>query len=213
LHQANGGYLVVNAHDLLRYPFSWDALKRTIKNQEIRTEIMDEALPVTATTALEPEAIPFKAKVILIGDLGTYYMLYDIDEDFRKLFKVRADFGYTMDRTPEALQNYTEFIASRVREDGLIPFDRAAVAKVIEFGARMAEDKEKLAARFVDVVEVIQEASHWASKNGRDVVTGADVDQTVEERRYRASHLEERIQKRIAHLCSNLYGAWWRGCH
>ena len=197
LHQANGGYLVVNAHDLLRYPFSWDALKRTIKNQEIRTEIMDEALPVTATTALEPEAIPFKAKVILIGDLGTYYMLYDIDEDFRKLFKVRADFGYTMDRTPEALQNYTEFIASRVREDGLIPFDRAAVAKVIEFGARMAEDKEKLAARFVDVVEVIQEASHWASKNGRDVVTGADVDQTVEERRYRASHLEERIQKRI----------------
>jgi lon-related putative ATP-dependent protease len=197
LHQANGGYLVVNAHDLMRYPFSWDALKRTIKNQEIRTEIMDEALPVTATTALEPEAIPFKAKVILIGDLSTYYMLYNIDEDFRKLFKVRADFGYTMDRTPEALQNYTEFIASRVREDGLIPFDRTAVAKVIEFGARMAEDKEKLAARFVDVVEVIQEASHWASKNGHEVVTGADVDQTVEERRYRASHLEERIQERI----------------
>jgi lon-related putative ATP-dependent protease len=197
LHQANGGYLVVNAHDLLRYPFSWDALKRTIKNQEIHIEMMDEALPVTATTALEPEAIPFKAKVILIGDLGTYYMLYDIDEDFRKLFKVRADFAYTMDRTPEALQNYTEFIASRVREDGLIPFDRTAVAKVIEFGARMAEDKEKLAARFVDVVEVIQEASHWASKNGHKVVTGTDVDQTVEERRYRASHLEERIQERI----------------
>jgi lon-related putative ATP-dependent protease len=197
LHQANGGYLVVNAHDLLRYPFSWDALKRTIKNQEIRTEMMDEALPVTATTALEPEAIPFKAKVILIGDLGTYYMLYDIDEDFRKLFKVRADFAYTMDRTPEALQNYTEFIASRVRDDGLIPFDRTAVAKVIEFGARIAEDKEKLAARFVDIVEVIQEASHWASKNGHKVVTGADVAQTVEERRYRASHLEERIQERI----------------
>lgn len=197
LHQANGGYLVVNAHDLLGYPFAWDALKRAIKNQEIRTEIIDEALPVTATTALEPESVPFKAKVILIGDIGTYYMLYNLDEDFRKLFKVRADFRYTMDRTPEAMQSYAEFIASRVRADSLIPFDRMAVAKVIEFGARVAEDKEKLVARFVDVVEVIQEASHWASKNGHEVVTGADVDQAVEERRYRASHLEERIQKRI----------------
>jgi lon-related putative ATP-dependent protease len=197
LHQANGGYLVVNAYDLLGYPFSWDALKRTIKNQKIRIEMMDEALPVTATTALEPEPIPIKAKVILIGDIGTYYTLYNLDEDFRKLFKVRADFGYTMDRTPEALQSYAEFVASRVREDNLIPFDRTAVAKVIEFGARVAEDKEKLAARFVDVVEVIQEASHWASKNGQEVVTGADVDQAVEERRFRASHLEEQLQQRI----------------
>jgi len=197
LHQANGGYLVVNAQDLLGYPFAWDALKRSIKNQEIKIEMMDEALPVTATTALEPEPIPFRAKVILIGDIDTYYMLYNLDEDFRKLFKVRADFRYTMDRTPEAMHSYAEFIASRVRADSLIPFDRTAVAKVIEFGARVAEDKEKLVARFVDVVEVIQEASHWASKNDHQVVTGADVDQAVEERRYRASHLEDQIQERI----------------
>ena len=197
LHQSNGGYLVVNAHDLLSYPFAWDALKRTIKNQEIQIEMMSESLPVTVTTALEPEPVPFKAKVILIGDIGTYYMLYDLDEDFRKLFKVRADFRYTMDRTPEAMHNYAEFIASRVRADDLIPFDRTAVAQVIEFGARVAEDKDKLVARFVDVVEVIQEASHWASKNGHEVVTGADVGQAIEERRYRSSHLEERMQKRI----------------
>jgi len=197
LHQANGGYLVMNARDLLGYPFAWDALKRAIKNQEIRTEMMDEALPITATTALEPEPIPFKARVILIGDIDTYYLLYNIDEDFRKLFKVRADFRYSMVRTPEAMQSYAEFIASRVRADNLLPFDRSAVAKVIEFGARVAEDKEKLAARFVDVVEVIQEASYWAGKNGHPVVTGADVDQTIEERRYRASHLEERLRERI----------------
>jgi lon-related putative ATP-dependent protease len=197
LHQANGGYLVVNAPDLLGYPFAWDALKRAIKNQEIRTEMIDEALPVTATIALEPEPIPFKAKVILIGDAGTYYTLYNLDEDFRKLFKVRADFGYTMDRSPEAMQSYAKFIASRVRADGLIPFDRTAVARVIEFGARVAEDKEKLAARFVDVVEVIQESGHWARKNGRQIVTQADVDQTLEERRYRANHMEEQLQERI----------------
>lgn len=197
LHQSNGGYLVVNAHDLLSYPFAWYALKRTIKNQEIKIEMIDETLPVTATTALEPEPIPFKAKVILIGDLSTYYLLYNLDEDFRKLFKVRADFRYTMDRTTEAMHSYAEFVATRVRADGLIPFDRAAVAKVIEFGARTAEDKEKLAARFVDVVEVIQEASYWASKNGHEVVTSADVDQAVQERRYRASLMEDRIQERI----------------
>ena len=197
LHQANGGYLVVNAQDLLEYPFAWDALKRSIKNQEIRTEIIDETMPFAATTALEPEPIPFKAKVILMGDIGTYYMLYRLDEDFRKLFKVRADFSYAMDRTPEAMQSYAEFIASRVRADSLIPFDRTAVAKVVEFGVRVAEDKDKLAARFVDVVEVIQEASYWAGENGKQVVTGADVDQAIEERRYRATHLEEQLQKRI----------------
>jgi lon-related putative ATP-dependent protease len=197
LHQANGGYLVVSARDLLAYPLAWDALKRSIKNQEIKTEMIDEAMPVTATTAMEPEPIPFKAKVILIGDSGTYYMLYDLDDDFRKLFKVRADFGYTMDRSPQAMQSYAEFIASRVRADGLLPFDRTAVARVIEFGARVAEDKEKLATRFVDVVEVVQEAGHWARQNGHQVVTSADVDRALEERRYRANYLEERLQERI----------------
>jgi len=197
LHRANGGYLVVNARDVLANPFAWDALKRTIKNQEIRTEMMEEDLPAAVTIALEPEPIPFKAKVILIGDTATYYMLYDLDEDFRKLFKVRADFGFTMDRSPEAMQSYAEFIASRVRADGLIPFDRTAVAKVIEFGARLVEDKEKLVTRFVDVVEVIQEASYWAGQNGNRTVTAADVDRAIEERRYRASYVKEELQKRI----------------
>lgn len=197
LHRANGGYLVVNARDLLSYPFAWDALKRAIKNQEIRTEMVEEALPITATSALEPEPIPFKAKVILIGDVSTYHLLYGLDEDFRKIFKVRADFAYTMERSTEALRSYAEFIASRVRADGLLPFDRTAVARVVEFGARVAEDKDKLAVRFVDVVEVIQEASYWAGQNKREVVTGHDVDQALEERRYRADYLQERLQKRI----------------
>jgi predicted ATP-dependent protease len=149
------------------------------------------------TTALEPEPIPFQAKVILIGDVGTYYTLYDLDEDFRKLFKVRADFGYTMDRSSEAVHSYAEFIASRLRADGLLPFDRTAVARAIEFGVRIVENKEKLAARFVDVVEVIQEASHWASQNGHQVVTGTDVDQALEEREYRTNHLEQQLRERI----------------
>lgn len=197
LHQANGGYLVINAPDLLAHPFAWDALKRTIKNQEITTEMMDEPLPVTATIALEPEPIPFDAKIALVGDAYTYHMLFDLDEDFRELFKVRADFGYTMDRSPEAMESYAQFIASQVRSDGLLPFDRGAVARVIEFGAWVAEDKEKLATRFGDVMEVIQEAAHWAKGKGRQVVSAEDVDQALQERRDRASQLEERLRERI----------------
>jgi lon-related putative ATP-dependent protease len=197
LQRANGGYLVVSARDLLAYPFAWDALKRTIKNQEIRTEMMEEDLPAAVTVILDPEPIPFKAKVILIGDTATYYTLYDLDEDFPKLFKVRADFRSTMDRSPETMRSYAEFVASRVRADGLLPFDRTAVARVIEFGARLVEDKDKLATRFVDVVEAIHEASYWAGQASRQAVTAADVERAIQERRYRAGYVQEQIQKSI----------------
>jgi lon-related putative ATP-dependent protease len=197
LHHANGGYLVVNARDLLSHPFAWDALKRAIKNQEITTEMVDEAMPPTATSALEPEPIPFKAKVILVGDARTYYLLFDRDEDFRELFKIRADFSYTMGCSAQELHSYADVITSRVRADGLLPFDRKAVARVIEFGARLAEDKHKLTTSFGDVVEIVHEAAYWAQAKGDSVVTDVHVDQALEERRYRASYLEERMREQI----------------
>ncbi len=197
LHHANCGYLVVDARDLLSHPFAWDALKRAIKNRQITTETVDETLQPTATTALEPEPIPFKAKVILVGDAQTYYILFDRDEEFRELFKVRADFGYNVDRSLETIQNYAQLIASQVRADGLLPFDRKAVGRIIEYSARLAEDKEKLTTFFGDVVEVIHETAHWAKANGHRVVTDVDVEQALDERRYRASFLEERIRREI----------------
>ncbi len=197
LHRANGGYLVINARDLLEYPLSWKAVERTIKNQEIRTEMIPEAMPIAATTTLEPQCVPFNAKVILIGDWSTYSVLYELDEDFRKFFKIRADFNAYMDRTPETMHEYAQFIAARVRQDGLIPFDRSAVAKVIETGSRLVEDKAKLSTRFASVVEIIHEASFWAGRNGRATVTAEDVEKTIEERRYRAGHVQEQMQREI----------------
>ncbi len=197
LHRANGGYLVLNARDLLEYPFAWEALKRTIRNQEIRTEMPGDTMPAPMTTSLEPECIPFKAKVILIGDWSTYEMLYELDDDFRKLFKVRADFAVSMERTPEAMQQYAQFIARRVRVDGLLPFHRSAVARIVEVGARLVEDKHKLSTRFSGILEVIHEASYWASVNGYRVVTAEDVDQAMREGRYRASYLPEQIRRQI----------------
>jgi predicted ATP-dependent protease len=197
LHRANGGYLVIEARDLLESPLAWDALKRAIKNREIRTEVLHVVAPTAVTTSLEPECIPFQAKVILVGDWSTYALLYDLDDTFRKIFKVRADFGSWMERTPEAMQRYAEFVASRVRADNLLPFDRLAVARIIESGTQLVEHKERLSARFAGVIEVIQESSYWAGRNGHSVVTRADVDRAEEERRYRASHVQEQLQKSI----------------
>ena len=197
LHRANGGYLVLNARDLLEYPLAWEALKRTIRNQEIRTETPSDLMMAPMTTSLEPECIPFKAKVILIGDWATYEMLYELDDDFRKIFKVRADFAISMERTPEAMQQYAQFIARRVRADGLLPFHRSAVARIVEIGARLVEDKHKLSTRFSGILEVIHEASYWASVNGHQVVTAEDVDQAIREGRYRAGHLPEQIRRQI----------------
>jgi lon-related putative ATP-dependent protease len=204
LHQANGGYLVVNARDLLAQPFAWDALKRAIRNRHIAMETVDELTPPTATTSLEPEPIPFRAKVILVGDTRTYYLLFDRDEDFRELFKVRADFGHTMGRSAESVRHYAELIASQVRADRLLPFDRGAVARVVEYGVRLAEDKAKLTASFGEVVELIHEAAHWARTQDHQVVTDADVDRALEERRFRSSHLEERVREDILHGSINV---------
>jgi len=198
LHRANGGYLVINARDLLEQPLAWEALERTIKNQEIRTEMIPETLPLAATTTtLEPQCVALSAKVILIGDWSTYSILYNMDEDFRKFFKVRADFNSHMERSSETMYQYAQFIASRVRADNLLPFDRAAVARVIEVGVRLVEDKNRVSTRFANIVEVIQEASFWARRSERSTVTAEDIDHTMEERRFRASHIQEEMQRSI----------------
>ena len=198
LHRANGGYLVINARNLLEQPLAWDGLERAIKNQEIRIETIPEALPLAATTiTIEPQCVPFKAKVILIGDWNAYSILYNMDEDFRKFFKVRADFSSHMERSPEAMHQYAQFIASRVKEDNLLPFDRSAVARVVEAGTRLVEDQNRLSTRFASVVEVIQEASFWAGRSKRSTVTAEDVDHAMEERRYRSSRIQEEMQRSI----------------
>jgi lon-related putative ATP-dependent protease len=198
LHRANGGYLVINSRDLLEQPLAWEALERTIKNQEIRTEMISETLTLAAPTkTLEPEPVPFNAKIILIGDWSTYAILYDMDEDFRKFFKVRADFSSHMERSPESVQQYAQFVASRIRADGLLPFDRGAVARIVEEGVRLVQDQNRLSTRFASIVEIIQEASFWAKRSERSLVTAEDVDRTMEEKRYRASRFQEEMRRQI----------------
>ncbi|MEW6080819.1 MAG: AAA family ATPase [Bacillota bacterium] len=197
LHRANGGYLILHAADVLKYPLAWDGLKRTLRNREIKIENMGEQLRADAVVGLQPEAIPLDVKVIMIGSPWIYQALYVMDEDFRKLFKVRADFDMSMARTQEHAEKYGAFIGSVCSREGLIHFDREAVARVIEYSSRLVEDQEKLSTRFNDIVELLYEANAWAKKEHSHAVSASHVDQALEEKAYRSMLVEEKIQEMI----------------
>jgi lon-related putative ATP-dependent protease len=197
LHRANGGYLMVEAREILTKPLAWEGLKRALKDNEIKIESLYQALGAISTRTLEPEPIPLDIKVVVTGNPMIYYLLYNLDEDFRELFKVKADFGLQMDWTDEALQQYAQFIGTIVNEEDLTHFSPSGTAKVIEQSARLIGDKEKLATKFGDIVDLIREASYWANQNGNDLVQGEDVKKAIDEQIYRANRLEERIQELI----------------
>ncbi|MCB9133150.1 MAG: AAA family ATPase [Anaerolineales bacterium] len=197
LLQANGGFLVVDARALLRQPLAFEALKRSLRHKQVRIEELSEQLSVVATTSLSPQPIPLNVKVILIGDPYTYYLLYAYDDEFQKLFKVRADFASEMTWNDENTVKIARFIRTRSEEEGLRAFDLTGVAKVVEHAGRLVEDQRKLTTRFADVADVIREADYWAGKAGHTLVTGADVERAIEERRYRSGQVEERVREAI----------------
>ena len=198
LHRANGGFLVVQAFDLLTSPQAWDALKKTIRAGEVRIENLGEQLSPVPTATLKPEPVPAKIKVVLVGLPYIYFLLYNLDEDFRQLFKVRADFGVEMDRTDEHVRSYAQFIASLVAEKGLRHFDRSGVAKVVEYGSRLEQHQGKLSTRFLDVGDVIAEASFWAGKERARYVQGRHVQKAIDQKIYRSNLVEERLRDLIA---------------
>ncbi len=197
LHRANGGYLILNVRDLLLSPFAWDALKRALKDRQVRIEELGEQFSLVSTVTLQPEPIPLDVKVVLIGHPLLYYLLHYYDEDFPKLFKVKADFTTRMDRTPESNCDYALFIQTICREENLPPFDRGGVAKVIEYSSRLVEDQGKLSTRFGEIADLVREAVYWARRDGRAVVTAQDVQRAVEAKVYRSNAVEERIQELI----------------
>ncbi|MEZ4832234.1 MAG: ATP-binding protein [Caldilineaceae bacterium] len=193
LHRANGGYLIIDVLDVLTKPFAWDALKRALMNQEIRIEPMAEEYALIATKTLEPQPIPLNVKVVLTGDPLLYYLLYNADEEFRELFKVKADFAQDMSWGAETTMQYARFIGDLCRNENLKHFDPSGVARVVEEGARMVAHQGKLSIRFGDVVDLIHQASYWAGHIGNGLVTANDVQRAIDERIFRSDRLEERM--------------------
>lgn len=194
--RANSGYLVLNAFDALTEPGVWKALKRVLMNRKL--EIQDVVSQyLFSTTNIKPEPIEINTKIIFIGSDEIYYLLSEYEEDFKKIFKVRADFDYEMKNTPKALNDLAGLVTKLCDEENLLHFDRFAVAKLAEFSARYAGSKNKLTARFSVVADIVREANFWAKDSGADIVTGDHVKIAYENYIYRHNMIEEKINEMI----------------
>jgi lon-related putative ATP-dependent protease len=194
--KANGGYLVVNALDALVEPGVWATLKRTLRNQVFELQNY-AALFLFSSARLKPQPIKINVKLVMIGDEEIYNLLYANDEDFRKVFKIKAEFDSEMVKSDDAIKDYIRFIKKIGEEDGLRPFDRTGMAAVIEYGTRIAGRHQKLSTRFNVIADVVRESSYWAGKDGQAVAAGRHVEQAVRERFERVSLIEDKIQEMI----------------
>lgn len=197
IHRANGGYLILQAMDVLTSPLVWGTLKRALRCREARLENFGEQFSAVPIATLDPQPIPLDVKVVFVGNPWLYYLLFRADEDFRKLFRVKADFSIDMEREEEHVALYAGFISSRIRDERLRPFDKSAVARIIEHGSRLIEHQEKLSTRFIEIADLLTEADYWAGKDGADIARAEHVERAIEEKTYRSNLLEERIQDLI----------------
>jgi lon-related putative ATP-dependent protease len=195
LHQANGGYLILDARKVLMQPYAWEGLKRILQSQDIRIESLGQMLSLISTVSLEPDPIPLDIKVVLLGERILYYLLCEYDPEFGELFKVAADFDDMVSRTEENNQHYAQFVATLARQDNLRPLDPGAVARVIDHSARMVEDAEKLSSRFGKIADYLRESDYWAKQAGRELISAEDVEHAISAHDRRQSRIRERLQE------------------
>ena len=197
LHRANGGYLVVQAREVLMQLFSWEALKRALRSGEIQIESLGAAMSLMSTVSLQPMSIPLDVKVVLLGDRLLYYLLQQYDPDFDELFKVAVDFNDETDCSPENCILYARMLATLAKQDDVRPLDRSAVALVIEQAARYAGDKEKLTTHMRSIADLVRESDHWAGVNDASVVTREHVQVAIDQQIYRSDRIRQRIHEEI----------------
>lgn len=196
LHAANGGYIIINMADLMHNPESWEGIKRAIKTNSITIENIYSIAGIVSG-GMKPQPIPLNIKIVLIGSGQLYHMLYNYDEDFRKLFKIKADFDIDMSSIDDNIIKYAKFISSHCEKKGLLHFDNTGVAAVVEYSRRLADHKNKLSTRFNDIVEVLIEADAWTRIDAEEVVTSYYVKKAIKEKYYRSNRIEEKLQELI----------------
>ncbi|HTW91761.1 MAG TPA: ATP-binding protein [bacterium] len=195
--RADHGFLVVNALDALVEPGVWPALKRTLRNRQLEITGGDPYSALFGAVGMKPEPIAIDLKVIMIGDPQVYSLLSSADEDFRKVFKVRADFDWVMELDEKAVDDYVQVIKALCQKEQLRPFDRSGVRAVIEHGARLAGRTDKLSTRFNIISELLTEASHWAAKAKAKAVGHEHVQEAINRRRDRVRLSEVKLQEAI----------------
>ena len=196
-HKANGGYLIVQAQDILSMPQAWEALRRVIKTKEINMDSIREQLGAVVAPTLKPEPIPAKIKVIMIGSSYYYDVLDEYDEEFDKFFKIRADFDYEMPRTNENIEKIAQFIKRFVDREKTMEFDVSAVCAIVEYSSRSTERQDKLSTRFNHMAEILCEAVTWAKLEGAELVTAAHIKKTIAEKEDRLKLYEEKLDEML----------------
>ena len=197
LYRANGGYLILDAQKLLMQPLAWEALKRALRSREVTIEPLGQALGLISAQSLDPEPIPIDVKVVLIGQRFLYYLLHAWDPEFGKLFKVAVDFEEDMERSPEAELRYAHLVAGRVAKNALRPFDRAAVARVVEQASRLAGSAERLSVEMSPLLQLLEEANYWAGTRNHAAVTADDVRQALAAKLARVDRVPVRLREEM----------------
>lgn len=197
VHRASGGYLVLNAMDVFKTPSIWDTLKRVLKNRLGFIEDMGEQYSLLPTSGLRPQPIPLDVKVIMIGNDEIYHMLFDGDEDFHKIFKIKADFDFRMPRNEVTTNAYASFVATRTKVESLLPFDRDGIAAVVEFGSRLVEDQRFLSTQFGEIKDLTIESDYLAREKAAKAVTRAHVEAALDLKFHRLNLVEEQLLEMV----------------
>ena len=197
LHKANGGYIIFQASDLLSNGLCYDALKKALRTKELGIENAADPRSSMVMVSLKPEPIPLDLKVIMIGEENIYQSLLAMDSDFRKLFKIKVEFEDDAPLNKENMNKLARFITGYCQQEQLPPLTREAVAKVIEYASKLADNQEKLSTRFNDLAQVIGEAATWARMGHSKTVTSEYVDKALKERIERVKKYDSRYMKMI----------------
>ena len=197
LHQANGGYIIFQAKDILANGVCYEALKKALKIRELSIENATEQRAGVLLAAIKPEPIPLNIKVLLVGNSNIYHTLLSMDDDFRKLFKIKVEFEEDAPKTVENIERLSNFVRSFCTQEKLLDLDKEAMAKVVEITSNLAGDKERLSTQFSEIGEVIGEASAWAKKDRQKIITKAYIQKALDERIERIKKYDTRYLQMI----------------
>lgn len=195
LHKANGGVLLMDAVKVLERPYVWDGLKRALRSRMLDLSSLEREVSLSGAISLAPEPIPLDVKIILFGDHQTYQLLQHYDPDFSELFRVTADFEDVMDRTDDSEEHYARFIASIVQDNNMLHCDRAAIARIIEYSSRQADDQQKLSLHSANIANLLRESNYCASNSASEKIEVAHVEQALRNQQQRVSRLHDNIME------------------
>lgn len=197
LHKANGGYLVIRARDLFKWFLSWEAIKRAIKNREIKIEDPYEMAGVMSTQSMKPKPVEMQIKVILIDEPYIYQALYNYDDQFKKLFKVKAHLDDQVNRNDLEINKYLQFAAKVVEQKGIRPVNKHGLARLLEYGVELAGRQKKLTLKMAHIKDILREADYWATETGNGEIGCEQVDKAISHRKFRSSLIEDKMQEHI----------------